>query len=86
METLHSLYDREARATMPHMLKLKPLLSEPQLDKKTAAAIRNIKARNSKAYKALERRIDELERTLKTLTETTTTPNPSILGQLPDKK
>ena len=72
---------------MPHMLKLKAILSEPQLDKKTAAAMRTIKAHNSKAYKVLERRIEALERTLKTLTETTTAPkNPSILGQLPDKK
>jgi hypothetical protein len=87
LETLRRLYELEARATMPpHMLKLKALLSEPQLDKKTAAAMRTIKARNSKAFRALERRIDDLERTLKTLNETTTAPSPSILGQLPDKK
>jgi hypothetical protein len=86
LETLRRLYELEARATMPHMLKLKAPLSEPQLDKKTAAAMRGIRARNSKAYKALERRIDDLERTLQTLTETTTASNPSILGQLPDKK
>jgi hypothetical protein len=93
MVSLRRLYELEARSTSPHILNQSaqtPPTNPTHLDRKTAAVMRNIKARNTKVFKSHERRIADLELKLKTLIEpktpTSVTSNQGPLSDNQQKK